>query len=167
MSFISKVELKYQLKQMVIAANVVYHFLDNVKLKTALLKNSLSPQRWKHYIESENAFFSGISLALPLSDKLSATLDRDAVLILDRTKINKLKTFLINSNRVYLQTKGLVDHNYDPTAYKFESETPDELFVVDKLQPLNDYVVDIQLFKSNEMITKLVNDYKNKYKIKI
>jgi len=142
---------------------IVYHFLDNAKLKQILLKNILAPMRWKHYIESEDAFFSGISTALSDDKNASFAFDRDAVLLLDREKIeHKFKTFLINANRVYLQTKGLTDNNYDPEAYKFESTTPDELFIVGKLQPLSDYLLDIKLFKPTNEIAKLVDQYKTK-----
>ena len=129
-------------------SNTIYHFVDEKKLLNILIKNELKP-RWKHYIESEDRIVIGTSFTWDLKHNTISNMDYPIKLIFDRSKLqNDYNSFLINSNRVHLQTMAQLKPNlYDPTAYKYEDETPNELFVEGTIKPLNDYIIDIEILK--------------------
>ena len=129
-------------------SNVIYHFVDEKKLANIISKNELKP-RWKHYIESEDRIVIGTSFTWDLKHNTVSNMEYPIKLIFDRNKLERdYNSFLINSNRVYLQTMAQLKPNlYDPTAYQYEDETPNELFVEGIIKPLNDYLIDIEILK--------------------
>lgn len=144
--------------------NLIYHFVDEKKLINILTKNELKP-RWKHFIEEENRIVVGTSFTWDLLHSTLVNMEYPIKLIFDRNKlVKKYKSFLINSNRTHLQTMAQLKPNlYDPTAYKYEDMTPNELFVEGDIKPLNVYLVDIEIIKpiSKESEQHIINFKKN------
>jgi hypothetical protein len=142
----------------------IYHFVNEKKLINILKKNEIKP-RWKHYIESENRLVTGTSFTWEIDHSTVTNVEYPIKLIFNREKLEKAyKSFLINSQRTYLQTMAIVKPDlYDPTAYKFEEETPTELFVEGVVKPLSDYLIDIELVKPvSEEASLLIKEYKEK-----
>jgi hypothetical protein len=129
-------------------SSVIYHFVDEKKLVNILTKNELKP-RWKHYIESEDRIVVGTSFTWDLKHNTVSNMEYPIKMIFDRSKLERdYKSFLINSSRVHLQTMAQLKPNlYDTTAYKYEDETPNELFVEGTIKPLINYVIDIEILK--------------------
>lgn len=129
-------------------SKMIYHFVDEKKLVNILSKNELKP-RWKHYIESEDRIVVGTSFTWDLKHNTLSNMEYPIKLIFDRSKLEQdYNSFLINSNRVHLQTMAQLKPNlYDPTAYQYEDETPNELFIEGTIKPLSNYVMDIEILK--------------------
>ena len=129
-------------------SSVIYHFVDEKKLVNILTKNELKP-RWKHYIESEDRIVVGTSFTWDLKHNTVSNMEYPIKMIFDRSKLERdYKSFLINSSRVHLQTMAQLKPNlYDTTAYKYEDETPNELFVEGTIKPLSNYVMNIEILK--------------------
>jgi len=145
--------------------NIIYHFVDEKKLINILSKNELKP-RWKHYIENIDRMVIGTSLTWDLNHNTVKNMEYPIRLIFDRHKLEQdYNSFLINSNRVHLQTMAQLKPNlYDPTAYQYEDETPNELFVEGLIKPLDKYIIDIELLKSVSQETKNVIINFNRWK---
>lgn len=126
----------------------IYHFVDEKKFVNILTKNELKP-RWKHYIESVDRIVIGTSFTWDLNHNTVSNMEYPIKLIFDRSKLEQdYNSFLINSNRVHLQTMAQLKPNlYDPTAYQYEDETLNELFVEGTIKPLSNYVMDIEILK--------------------
>lgn len=150
-------------KNIVDVPPVVFHYCTEGKLRSILKLDKIVP-RWQHYIESENTLVKGTS-ATWLNDHIS-TKYQPIKLSLDTEKIHN-DYYLINSNRTYLQTKALLDKRYDPEAYKYESEDPNEMFIVDVIQPLHDCLLDIQVVQKNIDVKTMdiIEQYRRKYNL--
>lgn len=129
-------------------SKMIYHFVDEKKLVNILSKNELKP-RWKHFIENEDRIVVGTSFTWDLNHNTVSNMEYPIKLIFDRSKLEQdYNSFLINSNRVHLQTMAQLKPNlYDPTAYQYEDETPNELYVEGTIKPLSNYVMDIEILK--------------------
>lgn len=141
--------------------DMIYHYVDEKKLLNIITKNQIKP-RWKHYIEKEDRLIVGTSFTWDTTHSTIINMEYPIKMVFDRVKLEKdYKSYLINSNRTYLQTMGIIKPNlYDQTAYKYEDETPDELFVEGVISPLNDYLIDIEILKPiNENTNMLIQKY--------
>ena len=123
---------------------VIFHFVDENKLENILTKNQIKP-RWKHYIETENRMVTGTSFTWIQSHSIVLNMGYKIQLLCDRKQLEiDYKTFLINGERTHLQTLTMTS-DFDPTAYKLEDTTPDELFVEGIINPLSKYLLDIKV----------------------
>lgn len=142
----------------------IYHFVDEKKLINVLNKNEMKP-KWRHYIESEDRLVTGTSFTWDLNHETLYHMEYPIKMIFDYKQLEQdYNTFLINSQRVYLQTMAYLNPKlYDPNAYKFEDETPNELFVEGTIKPLDKYLIDIELIDSVSKKTKetIDNFFKN------
>jgi hypothetical protein len=140
----------------------IFHCVNEKKLVAILKKNEIKP-RWKHFIEAENRLVTGTCFTWELDHSTLVNMEYPVKLIFDKEKLEKdYPYFLINSLRIHLQTMAITKPDlYDPTAYTFEDETPDEMFVEGIIKPLSDYLLAIEILKpiSAESIL-IVDTYK-------
>jgi hypothetical protein len=141
-----------------------FHYIEEKKVKNIFTKNQINP-KWKHYIEEVDKIVIGISFALKL-DHISTYYQPIRMVFNTNLLSSSFQTYKINSNRVYLQTQGIINKNTDPNAYKFESEVPDELFVEGIVSPLNKFLIKTEILKEITDETKvLLEEYHKKHQI--
>jgi hypothetical protein len=101
----------------------LYRLVD----KTFNNKKFLFPKHWVHYIPAAKEFLRGNSF----TDKAHINQWKgNLVIIIDTNKLSPdNKIFPINGNRIYLLTQGLINKDFDPEAYKLESEEINEYFI--------------------------------------
>jgi hypothetical protein len=142
----------------------IFHCVNEKKLVAILKKNEIKP-RWKHFIEAEKRLVTGTCFTWDLNHSTLVNVEYPVKLIFDKEKLeNDYPYFLINSLRIHLQTMAITKPDiYDPKAYTFEDETPDEIFVEGIIKPLSDYLLDIEIVKPISAESMLVLDmYKEK-----
>lgn len=92
-------------------------YLDNKKLPVK--------RNYAHFIDEKNDFIKGNSF----TDKNN--IDKwngDTLIKIDTTKIQN-NIYPIPGNRTYLKTMGMINKNYDPKSYQYESEDIDEYWI--------------------------------------
>jgi hypothetical protein len=101
-----------------------------------ILKTNTIPaaKDWAHFIEKENRLVHGSSWSY---DPMRWFLRELPICIVTSKNLIKNKSFSINGNRVWAQTKAHLDTTgtWDPNAYKLEDETPNEEFVEGSITP--------------------------------
>src|ERR1035437_1896758 len=122
-------------------SSLVYHWTTLPKAMTALRTNKLQARRWQHYLEHEQRMARGTSWA---SDQFQWARENPVCFVSDLSKISN-RVHSINGNRTFWLTKGMIDKNSDPDAYKHESTEPDEEFIEGTIQPLSDALVEIRV----------------------
>ena len=139
--------------------DLLYHWTTVSKAITAINRDSLQSRKWKHYIESEDKMFQGSSWC---DDQYRWQSDNVVCFVIDR-KMLKNQVYAINGNRVYLQTRGILNPSlYDPNAYKYEDTHTTEHFVVGSINNLRSIIVKIitnddtviELAQSHNIVTE-------------
>lgn len=120
-------------------SRLLYHWTTDKRAIGILTTNVIKQSRWRHFIESERSFFKGTSWSLDMNRWSTSDTSQTSIVIDSANLPNR--GFSINGQRVYLQTMGMIKDNFDPTAYQFESEVPDEEFIVGQIPNFNNYVV--------------------------
>lgn len=119
----------------------LYHWTTYTEAFKIISKNKMKKRRWKHFIEEEKKLLSGISFGFSL-DKWKA--DHDVCFVFNLEELTKnFKNYLINGNKTYLRTQGIINPKFDPTAWIFEDNKIDECFIVEDIENVNDYIVDV------------------------
>lgn len=121
-------------------APLLYHWTTTPKAITALRSNRLQVRRWAHYLETQEKMVKGTSWSL---DPWQWSRDNPICLVVARTRLSN-PIHSINGNRVFLQTKGMINPLYDPRAYELEPTEPDEEFVEGTVKPLSAVLVEIR-----------------------
>jgi hypothetical protein len=112
---------------------IIYHWTTHKIANKAIAENCLNKRNWKHYIEKENDFFSGTSWGLDF-EKWKAN---HSVCFEIDTKDLINTHHLINGNKVFLRTQGIINDVFDPEAWRFESDYIDECFIVGNIKNFN------------------------------
>lgn len=92
-------------------------YLDNKKLPVK--------RNYAHFIDEKKDFIKGNSFT---DEKNINKWSGDTLIKIDTTQI-KNNIYPIPGNRTYLKTMGMINNNYDPNAYKYESEEIDEYWI--------------------------------------
>lgn len=123
---------------------MIYHWTSKEKAATAVTTGRLQARRWNHFLEAEQRYAKGSSWSL---NPTQWQRENEVCLVLDETKITN-QMHHINGNRTYLLTMGMDSTRcYDPNAYKFESEEPDEVFVEGTID-LSNALIDVRVIDS-------------------
>lgn len=123
---------------------LLYHWTTIKQAKTALEKDSLKERRWKHFIPELDNLVSGTSWGI---NKTQWQSNHEVCLILDSEKISN-QLFFINGNRTYVRTQGIVNPNFDPNAWQYESKSVDECFIIKSIDNLKNLLLDIEFSSS-------------------
>lgn len=108
---------------------LIYHWTTEKIANKAISTNSLKKRRWKHFIE-EKGLVSGTSWGIDIKKWQS---NHEVCFVID-TKDLINEYHLINGNKTYLRTQGMVNNNFDPNAWKFESDLVDECFIIGDIE---------------------------------
>lgn len=123
---------------------IIYHWTTVKQALKALQSNKLVKRRWGHFIPEVGSIVKGTSWSVEHS---KWQCDHKVCFMLDASKISNEK-YHINGNQVYLRTQGIINKDFDPDAWKYESDIPDECFVVG----------DITSFKNSLIGMSFAND---------
>lgn len=123
----------------------LFHWTTAEKALVALRLDRLQSRRWKHFIESAQRMVQGSSWSF---DPNRWSADNPVCLVIDACKLPNQR-FSINGHRVFLQTQGMVQANFDPNAYLFESTDPDEEFVEGSVMNLRSLLIDLKTSDSD------------------
>lgn len=108
----------------------LYKWVDGPQFQKYIDAKKLPVKRgYAHYIETENKLIPGNSF----TDKEHITSwTGDTLIRIDSTKIAN-KIYPIPGNKTFLRTKGMTNNNYDPDAWKYESDEIDEYWIAGPL----------------------------------
>lgn len=105
---------------------IIYHWTTVKQALKALQTNKLAQRRWGHFIPEIGAIVKGTSWS---GEHSKWQCDHQVCFMLDASKISNEK-YHINGHQIYLRTQGMVNKDFAPDAWKYESDVPDECFVV-------------------------------------
>lgn len=105
---------------------LIYHWTTFENALKSFENNVLKKRRWKHFIEEKQTLLSGTSWGF---DRMKWKSNHEVCIVIDSESINN-ERYLINGNKVYLRTQGIINKNFDPNAWKYESDTIDECFII-------------------------------------
>jgi hypothetical protein len=117
----------------------LYHWTSLSKAMTALKSDRLKARRWAHYLQVQDRMVKGSSWSF---EKWRWSGESPICFVAQRSLLRN-PIHHINGNRVFLQTKGILDLVYDPNAYKFESTDPDEAFVEGAVSPFSSVLASV------------------------
>lgn len=105
---------------------IIYHWTTVKQALKALQSNKLAKRRWGHFIPEVDSIVKGTSWS---AEHSKWQCDHPVCFMMDTDKLNN-DHYHINGNKTYLRTQGMINPVFDPDAWKYESDTPDECFVV-------------------------------------
>lgn len=108
-----------------VGTDLLYHWTSLKQAITALKSDRLKAGRWAHYLETQDRMVRGSSWSF---EKWRWS-GENPICFVAKMSLLRNPVHHINGNRVFLQTKGLLEPVYDPNAYKLEATDPDEAFV--------------------------------------
>lgn len=132
---------------------IIYHWTTVKQALKALQSNKLAKRRWGHFIPEMDAIVKGTSWSAEPS-KWQCT--HQVCFMMDTSKISN-EHFHINGNKTYLRTQGMINPVFDSEAWKYESDIPDECFVVGDIVSFKNslrgisFASDVELSVKNEV----------------
>lgn len=134
---------------------LLYRWTTVEKAITALKKDAVAVPRWQHFLEHEGRFAKGTSWSL---NPIQWQRDNPVCLVMERDALPN-KVHAINGGRTFWLTKGMIDKNADPDAYKFESTEPDEEFVEGKIEDFRQHLVAVFMPTPNDELVDLAETF--------
>jgi hypothetical protein len=126
----------------------LYHWTTFKEAFKIISKNKMKKRKWNHFIDDENQLLSGISFGFSV-DKWKA--DHNVCLVFNLEELTKnFKHYLINGNKTYLKTQGIINPDFDPKAWIFEDDKIDECFIVENIENINSYIVKVLVKELND-----------------
>lgn len=116
---------------------ILYHWTNELNARKAIDTNCLKKRKWKHFIEEKKSLLNGISFCLNQERWKS---NHDVCFVIDLNKIEN-EYFLINGNKTYLRTQGIINPNFDPNAWKYEEDAVDECFIIGDIKNFNSLII--------------------------
>ncbi len=119
----------------------LYHWTTYKEAFKIISQNKMKKRKWKHFIDDENKLLSGISFGFSVNKWKS---DHNVCLVFNLEELTKnFKHYLINGNKTYLKTQGIINPDFDPNAWIFEDDHIDECFFVENIENVNLYIVNV------------------------